>query len=504
MKKYISILLAAVMAVGCLAGCGQKNSNEQADNTDDGKLKVVTTIFPEYDWVKEIAGDEISNIDLTMLLDNGVDLHSYQPTSEDILKISDCDLFVYVGGESDSWVDDALKNATNKDMQVINLLDVLKDSIKTEESMPGMQAEEGHNHGYAHFEDSDVQDRTLSDWDGDWQSVYPYLQDGVLDEVMEKKAESGEKTAEEYKEYYENGYKTDVSQITIDAENNTMCFVKNGVASKATYEYKGYQIYDYESGSRGVRYFFEATSGDADAPKYVQFSDHGIAPGKAEHFHIYAGNDGFDALSEEMENWPTYYPADMSGNEIAEDMLEHEEKEYDEHVWLSLKNAQTLCKAIAEALETADPEHKDVYAANVDSYLEKLSSLDGQYQDAVANGSQKTLLFGDRFPFRYMVDDYGLKYYAAFAGCSAESEASFETISFLAKKVDELGLKNIMTIENSDQKIAKTIRDNTKDKNQEILSLDSMQSTTSEDVKNGTTYLSVMESNLDVLKKAMQ
>ena len=439
-----------------------------------------------------------------MLLDNGVDLHSYQPTSEDILKISDCDLFVYVGGESDSWVDDALKNATNKDMQVINLLDVLKDSIKTEESMPGMQAEEGHNHGYAHFEDSDVQDRTLSDWDGDWQSVYPYLQDGVLDEVMEKKAESGEKTAEEYKEYYENGYKTDVSQITIDAENNTMCFVKNGVASKATYEYKGYQIYDYESGSRGVRYFFEATSGDADAPKYVQFSDHGIAPGKAEHFHIYAGNDGFDALSEEMENWPTYYPADMSGKEIAEDMLEHEEKEYDEHVWLSLKNAQTLCKAIAEALETADPEHKDVYAANVDSYLEKLSSLDGQYQDAVANGSQKTLLFGDRFPFRYMVDDYGLKYYAAFAGCSAESEASFETISFLAKKVDELGLKNIMTIENSDQKIAKTIRDNTKDKNQEILSLDSMQSTTSEDVKNGTTYLSVMESNLDVLKKAMQ
>ena len=504
MKKYISILLAAVMAVGCLAGCGQKNSNEQADNTDDGKLKVVTTIFPEYDWVKEIAGDEISNIDLTMLLDNGVDLHSYQPTSEDILKISDCDLFVYVGGESDSWVDDALKNATNKDMQVINLLDVLKDSIKTEESMPGMQAEEGHNHGYAHFEDSDVQDRTLSDWDGDWQSVYPYLQDGVLDEVMEKKAESGEKTAEEYKEYYENGYKTDVSQITIDAENNTMCFVKNGVASKATYEYKGYQIYDYESGSRGVRYFFEATSGDADAPKYVQFSDHGIAPGKAEHFHIYAGNDGFDALSEEMENWPTYYPADMSGKEIAEDMLEHEEKEYDEHVWLSLKNAQTLCKAIAEALETADPEHKDVYAANVDSYLEKLSSLDGQYQDAVANASQKTLLFGERFPFGYMVDDYGLKYYAAFAGCSAESEASFETISFLAKKVDELGLKNIMTIENSDQKIAKTIRDNTKDKNQEILSLDSMQSTTSEDVKNGTTYLSVMESNLDVLKKAMQ
>lgn len=105
------------MAAGCLAGCGQKKSNEQSDSTDDGKLKVVTTIFPEYDWVKEIAGDKVSNMDPTMLLDNGVDLHSYQPTSDDILKISDCDRFVYVGGESDGWVDDALKIATNKDTQ---------------------------------------------------------------------------------------------------------------------------------------------------------------------------------------------------------------------------------------------------------------------------------------------------------------------------------------------------------------------------------------------------
>lgn len=97
MKKFISIFWVAAMETGCLAGCGQKKSNEQSDNTDDGKLKVVTTILPEYDWVKEIAGDKASNMDPTMLLDNGVDLHSYQPTSDDILKISDCDLFVYVG-----------------------------------------------------------------------------------------------------------------------------------------------------------------------------------------------------------------------------------------------------------------------------------------------------------------------------------------------------------------------------------------------------------------------
>ena len=154
MKKYISILLAAVMAVGCLSACGQNNSNTntqaettQAKDNNDKQIKVVTTIFPEYDWVKEITGDEASNMDLTMLLDNGVDLHSYQPTADDIMKISDCDLFVYVGGESDAWVEDALKEAVNKDMQVINLLDILKDSVKTEEAMPGMQAEEGHNHG---------------------------------------------------------------------------------------------------------------------------------------------------------------------------------------------------------------------------------------------------------------------------------------------------------------------------------------------------------------------
>ena len=205
-----------------------------------------------------------------------------------------------------------------------------------------------------------------------------------------------------------------------------------------------------------------------------------------------------------MDNWPTYYPADMTADEIKGDMLEHEEKEYDEHVWLSLKNTKQLCNAIAEALEEIDPERADIYDANMVAYEEKLDDLNAQYQETVDNAKQKTLLFGDRFPFRYLVDDYGLSYYAAFAGCSAESEASFETISFLAKKVDELGLKNIMTIEKSDQKIAKTIIENTATKDQKILTLDSMQSTTSDDIANGETYLSAMEKNLEVLKEALQ
>ena len=350
MKKFISILVAAVMAASCLSACGQVNSaaleTEQSvsdanlstseesqsenDNNKTEKLKIVTTIFPEYDWVRQIAGDKVFDMDITMLLDNGVDLHSYQPTADDIMKISDCDLFIYVGGESDEWVNDALKEAVNKDMQVIDLLDVLGEQVKIEELVEGMQ----------------------------------------------------------------------------------------------------------------------------------------------------------DTEHEEEE--------------------EHEEKEYDEHVWLSLKNAETLCDAIAEALGNADPDNKAVYDTNKAAYIDQLVSLDNQYREVADQASVKTLLFGDRFPFRYLVDDYGLSYYAAFAGCSAESEASFETISFLAKKIDELGLKYVMTIEKSDQKIAKTIIENTQNKDQSILTLDSMQSTTSADAANGMTYLSIMEGNLNILKEALQ
>ena len=398
-KRIFALFFYFLITAGVLSGCGKAISSSEAGTSTtktEKPLKVVTTIFPEYDWVRQILGERAGNVELTMLLDNGVDLHSYQPTADDIIKISDCDLFVYVGGESDGWVEDALKEATNKNMKVINLLDVLKDTVKTEEVVPGMQAEEGHNHGVADFADSDVKDRDLSDWNGEWQSAYPYILDGTLDPVMEKKAESGTKTAEEYK--------------------------------------------------------------DSSA---------------------------------------------MTGAEIADEMLEHEEKEYDEHVWLSAKNAGTLCNAIAAALEEIDPANKEIYAANAKSYQEKLSALDAEYQSVVDNAARKTVLFGDRFPFRYLVDDYGLSYYAAFAGCSAESEASFETISFLAHKVDELNLPCVLTIEDAKHKIAETIVQNTVEKNQKILTLDSMQSTTTTDVENGTTYLSVMEDNLDILKQAL-
>ena len=333
MKKIIATILCLLMLAGIMTSCDNPASN-------NNKLSIVTTIFPEYDWVKQIIGDKADQTDITMLLDNGVDLHSYQPTADDIIKISTCDVFIYVGGESDEWVDNVLKEATNNEMVVINLLEVLGEDVKMEEVKEGMQTDE-HEHG-----------------------------------------------------------------------------------------------------------------GDED-------------------------HEG-------------------------EDHDHEEEAEYDEHVWLSLKNAVKLCGFIAGKLGELDTENKDTYTANANAYTEKLNALDGEYRKAVDAGKTKTLLFGDRFPFRYLVEDYGLDYFAAFVGCSAESEASFETIVFLADKVDELGLKAIIQIESADGKIANTIKETTKTKDQAILTMDSMQSTTAADVKNCSTYLSIMEENLEVLKNAVK
>ena len=509
MKKMIPLFLVLTMVVGLLAGCGKKNAAETGES-DSNKLSVVTTIFPEYDWVKEILGDKAESTDLTMLLDNGVDLHSYQPTADDIVKISDCDLFIYVGGESDGWVEDALKEATNKDMKVIDLLEVLGDSVKTEETVEGMQeTEHAHDHSkeVSIFEDHEVQDRSLSDWAGSWQSAYPFALDGTLDDAFAAMAEEGEMTADEYKTYYQNGYKTDITNINIEGDHIAFTY-EDGKKVGSDYKYIGYYIQNWSTGTKAAMYRFEAVDRTSGAPIYIEFNDHMIESAAPEHFHIRMSNESFDAIVDPEKSWPTFFPADMTGEDLCEHMEGHghdhdHEEEADEHVWLSLKNAKTLVTAIADALQELDPDNKDTYAANTSAYIEKLSALDGAYQSAVDGAARKTVLFGDRFPFRYLVDDYGLSYYAAFAGCSAESEASFETVSFLAKKVDELKLPCVLTIEGKNHKIAETIVENTAEKNQKILTMDSMQSTTSEDVANGTTYLSVMEQNLSMLKEAL-
>ena len=509
MKKMIPLFLVLTMAVGLLAGCGKKNAAEKGES-DSNKLSVVTTIFPEYDWVKEILGDKAGSTDLTMLLSSGVDLHSYQPTADDIVKISDCDLFVYVGGESDGWVESVLKNADNKNVKVINLLNVLGDSVKTEETVEGMQeTEHAHDHSkeVSTFEDHEVQDRSLSDWAGSWQSAYPFALDGTLDDAFAAMAEEGEMTADEYKTYYQNGYKTDITNINIEGDHIAFTY-EDGKKVGSDYKYIGYYIQNWSTGTKAAMYRFEAVDRTSGAPIYIEFNDHMIESAAPEHFHIRMSNESFDAIVDPEKSWPTFFPDDMTGEDLCDHMEGHghdhdHEEEADEHVWLSLKNAKTLVDAISNALQELDPDNKDAYAANAAAYIEKLSALDGAYQSAVDGAARKTVLFGDRFPFRYLVDDYGLSYYAAFAGCSAESEASFETVSFLAKKVDELKLPCVLTIEGKNHKIAETIVENTAEKNQKILTMDSMQSMTSEDVTNGTTYLSGMEQNLSVLKETL-
>lgn len=302
------------------------------------KKSIVCTTFPEYDWVMNILGEKAGSFDVTLLQNNGTDLHSYQPSVKDIAKISNADLFVYVGGESDEWVEKVVSQSVNKKQIVVNMLEVLGDKVREEEIVEGMQAEEEEEH---------------------------------------------------------------------------------------------------------------------------------------EH-HQHHGED---------EN--------------------EEEVEYDEHVWLSLNNAIDLTNVLCAEISKIDGGNASVYLKNAEAYTKQLAALDAEFKATVKSAKKSTVLFGDRFPFRYLTDDYDLNYYAAFLGCSAESEASFETIIFLANKIDELGLNAVLIIEKSDKKIAKTVVNCTKNKNQQILEMDSLQSITTKEIIGGRNYLSAMKKNLEVLKKAL-
>lgn len=314
MKKIIAILLAAVLLTAAFAGCSGKKP-------EDGKLKIITTIYPVYEWVRRVT-EGTQNTDVSLLLNKGVDMHSFQPTTKDIVNISSCDVFVYVGGESDEWVGDVLRDASNKNMLTLNLMDALGSLAREEEAVEGMQGEE------------------------------------------------------------------------------------------------------------------EEADGEA---------------------------------------------------------------EYDEHIWLSLKNASVLTSYIAEKLGEKDATNKSAYDNNAKKYTAELNALDSRYAEAVKTAKHDTLIFADRFPFRYMMADYNLKYYAAFSGCSAESEASFKTLVFLADKLKELRLDKLMILDGSDGKIARAVMDTAGTKNVEILTLNSMQS----EIGESDSYLGIMENNLTVLQQAL-
>lgn len=367
------LFLCIVLSVGCsvvknTSGKNTTRKNAESENTieqnsiekgNSNKISIVCTTFPQYDWVKNILGEEAERFYVTLLLDNGVDMHSYQPAVKDIATAGSSDLFIYVGGESDTWVEDALKEAKNKDLKAINLMETLDNFVKEEEVVEGMQ-EERKSLGHSH------------------------------------EKSSKEKQEQTQKESHEN--------------------------------------------------------------------------------------------SQEINGQ----------KEVAD-----EEPEYDEHIWLSIRNAEIMVKNIEKAIEQLDSDNAKVYQNNAENYIKKLDTLDKQYANTIQNAKYKAILFGDRFPFRYMADDYDLKYYAAFAGCSAETMAGFETVTFLAKKANELQLPVILTIENSDGRIAEAVKSNTTKKNQKILAMNSLQSVTKEQIADGITYLQVMQENLSVLSEAL-
>lgn len=327
----IALLVATMLLTACGSGVASKSD----------KIQIVCTTFPQYDWAREIVGDS-ENVELVLLVENGGDLHSYQPTANDIITISSCDIFIYGGGVSDKWVEDILKQATNENMIIINMLEVIGDNAKKEEIVEGMEA---HDH---------------------------------------EEAEHASETEE------------------------------------------------------------------------------------ANHEHYY----------------------DESG--------------YDEHLWLSITNAKLVCDEIYNGLCKLDVANKATYEANLNSYKQKLDELDGRYRTMVSNAALDTILVADRFPFRYLTSEYGINYYAAFVGCSSETEASFETVTFLSKKIDELGLVYIIVVDGSTQDVANTVIESTTGKYQQILVLDSMQAVGMDRINAGETYLTIMEGNLQILSQALE
>ena len=347
MKRITAFAMLVLAAALTFTACSAEKSEKTPAQK---KVSIVATIYPQYDWLKNVLGNRLDAVDLKLLIKNGTDLHSYKPSAQDIAAIASADMVVYVGGESDEWIEKALSATPKAGRVQVNLMEALGDRVKEEEVVEGMEHEHHHEHG---------------------------------------------EEAEEH-EHHEHA-------------------------------------------------------------------------------------------------------------EAHEDHEHAEEAENDEHIWLSLKNAEILVRALADAIAKVDSTNATEYHMNAALYVAKISALDAQYRAATDSATLKTILFGDRFPFRYLVDDYGIKYFAAFVGCSAESEASFETVAFLAGKMDSLALPAIFTIDGSNGKIARAVLDaSKKSKDTPVLSLNSMQSVTDAQMQSGIDYLSIMQSNLEVLKKAIK
>lgn len=364
-KHSLFVLLCVLLSTVMLGACANEakgSSPVEGQNPPDKRLNVVATVFAPYDFARQIAGD---NADITMLLPPGSESHSFEPTTQDILAIQNCDIFIYVGGESDAWVEAILSSQEIADsissgrMKVLTLMDCVE--AVEEEIVTGMQDDEGHDHG---------------------------------------------------------------DEAAHEGETET------------------------------------AREDEAGA----------VHEGETETAHEEESHADTEAV-------------------------------YDEHVWTSPRNAKLIVQKISDVLCETDSGNVKVYQENTIAYLAKLDELDSQFQAVVDGAARKTFVFGDRFPFRYFADAYGLTYSAAFPGCSTETEPSAQTVAFLIDKVKAEKIPVIFHIEMGNEKMAETISEATGAK---VLLLHACHNITDDDFKAGKTYQELMTANVEALKEALQ
>ena len=378
-------LLAAFLGASLLlSGCGPAGGSQgasDASSEENGKLKVAVTLFPYYDFVRQIAGDQV---DLQMVIPAGMDSHSFEPTPADIRTIQHADVLISNGGTMEHWLEDTLGALDTSNMTIVTMMDYV-DTVE-EEIVEGME-DAGHDHDHAHSH------AAADDHD------------------------HSHETPEEHAAHAQEADDHDHSGETPEEH--------------------------------------AAHAQEADDHDHSDYVDH----------------DG------------------------------HEEAiEYDEHIWTSPVNAMKLVDVIGETLAEADPAHAEVFRQGAADYKKELEEIDAGFREVSRNRKRNMIVMGDKFPFRYLADEYQLDYRAAFSGCSSDTEPSAKTIAYLIDKVKEEQIPVVYYLELSSHRVSEIIGEET---GAEPLLLHSCHNVTRAQFDAGITYAGLMRQNIENLRKGI-
>ena len=363
-----------------LGGCAQTEESQGAFDVSPeaaGKLKVAVTLFPYYDFVRQIAGDQV---DLQMVIPAGMDSHSFEPTPADIRTIQHADVLISNGGTMEHWLDETLAALDTTNMTIVTMMDYV-DTVE-EEIVEGME-DADHDHDHAHVHAADDHDH------------------------------SNERPEEH------------------------------------------------------AAYAHEADDHDHSGETPEEHAAHAHEADD----HDYVDHDGHE-----------------------------EEIEYDEHIWTSPVNAMKLVDVIGDTLSEADPAHADTYHQGAENYKKELEEIDAGFREVSANRKRNMIVMGDKFPFRYLADEYQLDYRAAFSGCSSDTEPSAKTIAYLIDKVKEEQIPAVYYLELSSHRVAEIIGEET---GAEPLLLHSCHNVTRAQFDAGITYAGLMRQNIENLRKGI-